>query len=33
VVDAQVTFKKNTQGKVTGLVLHQHDDREARKTR
>jgi uncharacterized protein YneR len=33
VVDAQITFKKDAQGKVTGLVLHQRDDHEAKKTR
>ena len=33
VVDAQISFKKDAQGKVTGLVLHQRGDHEARKTR
>jgi hypothetical protein len=33
VVDAQISFKKDMQGKVTGLVLHQRGDREAKKTR
>jgi uncharacterized protein YneR len=33
VVDAQISFKKDAQGKVTGLVLHQRGEREARKIR
>ena len=33
VVDAQISFKKDAQGKVTGLVLHQRGDHEAKKTR
>jgi hypothetical protein len=31
VVDAQVSFKKDARGKVTGLVLHQRGDHEAKK--
>ena len=32
VVDAQLTFVKDTDGKVTKLVLHQNGDKTARKT-
>ena len=33
VVDAQISFKKDAQGKVTGLVLHQRGDHDAKKIR
>src|SRR5262249_7433977 len=31
-VDAQLTFVKGRDGKVTGLILHQNGDKTARKT-
>jgi uncharacterized protein YneR len=33
VVDAQVSFKRDARGRVTGLVLHQHGDHEAKKVK
>jgi hypothetical protein len=32
-VDPRVSFKKDAQGKVTGLVLHPRGEREAKKIR
>lgn len=33
VVDAQITFKKDAKGKVTGLVIRQRGEHEAQKTK